>query len=436
MAGLFESEPLAARMRPQAIDEVVGQEHILGPGKLLRRVIEADRLTNVIFYGPPGCGKTTLAEVIARTTRRNFVRASGVVSNVADIRNICDRARNELGGRGTILFIDEIHRFNKSQQDVLLPYVEDGTVILIGATTHNPNFFINTPLTSRSLVFELHSLAPDDIAKLLDRALADAEKGYGGVPSRFDTEAKNFLSTVCNGDARHALTALEIAMRSTPADENGVIHLTLDVIQECVQRRQVHYDKKEDGHYDTISAFIKSIRGSDPDAAVYWLGKMLVAGEDPRFIARRLVISASEDVGNADPRGISVAVAAMQACEFVGMPECAINLSQATTYLATAPKSNASCMAISEAMADVEAGRIQPVPEHLKNKHVRAIGSNAVTEYKYPHEFANHYVKQEYLGIPKQYYRETNQGYELTIKRRMGTLRAPATDSYKADYVN
>lgn len=420
----FSSEPLAARMRPTTIDEVVGQQHILGEGKLLRRVIEADRLTNVIFYGPPGCGKTTLAEVIAKTTRRNFVRLSGVLSGVADIRSICDRARNELGGKGTILFIDEIHRFNKSQQDVLLPFVEDGTVVLIGATTHNPNFFINTPLTSRSLVFELKPLTPDEISLVLKRALSDKEKGCGIIPSKIDDDALSFLSTISEGDARHALTALEIAMRSTPPDNDDVVHLTLEVIQECVQRRQVKYDKKEDGHYDTISAFIKSIRGSDPDAAVYWLGKMLVAGEDPRFIARRLVISASEDIGNADPRGLSIAVAAMQACEFVGMPECAINLSQATTYLATAPKSNASCMAISEAMADIESGAVQPVPEHLKNKHVKAIGSEKVTEYKYPHNFANHYVKQEYLGVPKSYYRPTQEGYEATIAKRLSALKA------------
>lgn len=413
------SEPLAARMRPRTIDEVVGQEHILGAGKLLRRVIEADRLTNIILYGPPGCGKTTLAEVIARSTKRNFVRASGVISNVAEIRKICERAMTELGGMGTILFVDEIHRFNKSQQDVLLPYVENGTVVLIGATTHNPNFFINTPLTSRSLVFELKGLSPDDIAKLLDRAIADEERGYGKLKVRLQDDAKRFLAEICDGDARHALTALEIAVKSTPENAEGEIVLDLDAIQECVQRRQVRYDKKEDGHYDTISAFIKSIRGTDPDAAIYWLGKMLVAGEDPRFIARRLVISASEDIGNADPRGLSVAVAAMQACEFVGMPECAINLAQATTYLASAPKSNASCQAIHEAMADVESGRVQPVPEHLKNKHVRAIGSNEVTEYKYPHDFANHYVKQAYLGAPKQYYRPSGLGYEATILKML-----------------
>ena len=416
--------PLAARMRPRTLDEVAGQAHILAPGKLLRRVIEADRLTNIILYGPPGCGKTSLAEVIAATTQRNFVRLSGVVSGVADIRKICERARDELGGRGTILFIDEIHRFNKSQQDVLLPFVEDGTVVLVGATTHNPNFFINTPLTSRSLVFELKQLSPEDIGALIDRALADKERGCGAIPSKLDDDARAFLSAVCDGDARHALTALEIAMRSTPPDDGGVVHLTLGVLEECVQKRRVLYDKKEDGHYDTISAFIKSIRGSDPDAAIYWLGKMLVAGEDPRFIARRLVISASEDIGNADPRGISVAIAAFQACDFVGMPECALNLAQATTYLASAPKSNASCAAISEAMADIRANAVQAVPEHLKNKHVKAIGSNEVVAYKYPHAFANHYVKQDYMGVKKTYYRPTQQGYEINISKRLEMLRA------------
>lgn len=414
-------------MRPSTINEIVGQTHILGAGKLLRRVIEADKLTNLIFYGPPGCGKTSLAEVIAKSTQRDFIKMSAVISGVAEIRKICEEARNRLAVAPPVLFIDEIHRFSKSQQDILLPYVEEGAVTLIGATTHNPNFFINTPLTSRSLVFELKKLTNEEIAELVRRALCDKEKGVGKIPTFMEDDTMAFLAEISNGDARHALTALEIAILSTPPDGNGVVRLTLDIIQECVQKRKVAYDKDEDGHYDTISAFIKSIRGSDPDAAIYWLGKMLVAGEDPRFIARRLVISASEDIGNADPRGLTVAVAAMQACEFVGMPECAINLAQATTYLATAPKSNASCMAISEAMADVEANKIQSVPEHLKNKHVRAIGSETVTEYKYPHNFANHFVKQQYMSVAKQYYRPTGQGYEATIGKRMEALRGEFT---------
>jgi putative ATPase len=419
------SEPLAARMRPRTIDEVVGQKHILGEGKLLRRVIEADRLTNIILYGPPGCGKTTLAEVVAKATKRNFVRASGVVSNVAEIRTICDRARNELGGMGTILFVDEIHRFNKSQQDVLLPYVEDGTVVLIGATTHNPSMFVNTPLTSRSLVFELKPLSPSEVSDLLLRAINDKDRGYGSLPIEIDEEALGFLSEITDGDARHALTALEVAIRSTPINSEGKIHLTLDVIQECVQRRQVQYDKKENGHYDTISAFIKSIRGSDPDAAIYWLAKMIVAGEDPRFIARRLVISASEDIGNADPRGLTVAVAAMQAVEFVGMPEARIALAQATTYLATAPKSNRSYEAVDTAIEDIKNGAVQPVPEHLKNVHVKAIGAEKHDGYKYPHAYKDAWVEQSYLRIPKQYYIPSNQGYEATIGKRMESFPKP-----------
>lgn len=417
-----ETQPLAARMRPRTIDEVVGQDHILGKGKLLRRVIEADRITNIILFGPPGCGKTTLAEVIARTTRRNFVRCSGVISNVAEIRKVCDRARTELGGPGTILFVDEIHRFNKAQQDVLLPYVEDGSVVLIGATTHNPSMFVNTPLTSRSLVFELKPLGPEDVATLLDRACSDKERGYGDYPSVFDSNAKRFLAEMCDGDARHALTALEIAFRSTPASDDGMIHLTLEVIEECIQKRLVQYDKKEDGHYDTISAFIKSVRGSDPDAAIYWLAKMLVAGEDPRFIARRLVILASEDIGNADPRGLTIAVNALQAVEFIGMPEARISLAQATTYLATAPKSNRSYAALDSAMADIQSGAVQPVPEHLKNVHVKAIGKDRSKDYIYPHDFQDAWVRQSYLKIPKKYYTPSDRGYEATIAQRMTAL--------------
>lgn len=416
--------PLAARMRPRTLEEIVGQDHLLGPGRLLRRVIESDRFTNIIFYGPPGTGKTTLAEVIARTTKRRFERSSGVMSNVAQLRAVCEQARKVRHLAGTVLFIDEIHRFNKSQQDVLLPYIEDGTVTLIGATTHNPGIFINTPLTSRSLVFELHSLTPESITALIRRALTDRERGLGELHATLDPEAEAFLARICDGDARRALTALEIAVRSTEPDAEGRIRVTPEAMAECVQRRTIAYDRDEDQHYDTISAFIKSVRGTDPDAAIYWLAKMLEGGEDPRFIARRLIILASEDIGNADPRGLTVAVAAMQAVDFIGMPEARYSLAQATTYLASAPKSNASCEAIDTAMSDIRSGRVQPVPEHLKNVHVKAEGKEKAPEYRYPHAFADTAVDQAYLTVPKTYYRPRPSGYEDTIAKRLAWMRA------------
>lgn len=416
--------PLPARMRPRSLEEIVGQDHILASGRLLRRVIESDRFTNLIFYGPPGTGKTTLAEVIARTTHRRFERTSGVMSNVAQLRAICEQARKLREHMGTVLFVDEIHRFNKSQQDVLLPYIEDGTVTLIGATTHNPGIFINTPLVSRSLVFELHALDATAIKVLIDRALADDVRGLGAQHPVMTDDAKDFLAQICDGDARRALTALEIAVRSTSPDENGRRLIDAAVMAECVQRRVIAYDKDEDQHYDTISAFIKSIRGSDPDAAIYWLAKMLEGGEDPRFIARRLIISASEDIGNADPRGLTVAVAAMQAVEFIGMPEARISLAQATTYLASAPKSNAAYLAVDEALADVRSGRVQPVPEHLKNVHVYAEGKEKAPDYKYPHDFKDTAIQQDYLTVPKQYYRPKMTGYEETIGKRLEWMRS------------
>ncbi|MFO7937429.1 MAG: replication-associated recombination protein A [Kiritimatiellia bacterium] len=416
--------PLAAAMRPATLDDIVGQRHILGEGKLLRRVIEADRLTNLIFYGPPGCGKTTLAEVIARVTECRFERSSGVLSNVAALRKICEEARLVRNRQTTVLFIDEIHRFNKSQQDTLLPYVEDGSVILIGATTHNPNVFVNSPLTSRSLVFELQPLDEDDIVILIKRALSDKIRGLGNADAVINDEAAAFLATICDGDARRALTALEVAVRSTPHSEDGVVHITTDVMQDCVQRRMVLYDRNEDGHYDTISAFIKSVRGSDPDAAVYWLAKMIEAGEDPRFIARRLIILASEDIGNADPRGLTLAVSAMQAVSFIGMPEARITLAQATTYLATSPKSNASYKAVDDALRDIRSGRVMAVPEHLRNMHVKSYGKDLDNaEYRYPHDFKDTKAEQDYIPVNRTYYRPVERGYEDTIRKRMERFR-------------
>lgn len=427
--------PLAVRMRPAVLEDLLGQEHLLGPGRLLRRAIEADRLSSMIFYGPPGCGKTSLAEVIARVTLRAFVRASGVTSNVATLRDRVDEARNRqrLENRETILFVDEIHRFSKSQQDVLLPHVEDGTVVLIGATTHNPQVFVNAPLTSRSLLFELRPLGEEAVIALMRRALV-SERGLAAWPTDADDDALRHLARLCEGDARRALNALEIAVRSTARGADGRIKLTVAVAEDSIQKKMVVYDKNEDGHYDTISAFIKSVRGSDPNAAVYWLAKMLVAGEDPRFIARRLAILASEDIGNADPRGLTVAVAAMEAAEFVGMPEARIILAQATTYLATAPKSNASYTAIDKAMSDVEQGRVLPVPRHLRNLKARRDGEDADKEsYRYPHDVADHFVAQEYVPTSAVYYEPSGQGYEDTIAKRMaewnGKRRVAAGDA-------
>ncbi len=413
-------QPLAARMRPQTLDEVVGQTHILGAGKLLRRAIEADRLGSIILYGPPGCGKTTLAEVIARVTQRRFERASGVLSNVAELRGLMKNAEHhkQHGGKETILFIDEIHRFSKSQQDVLLPYVEQGTITLIGATTHNPFFFINSPLTSRSQIFQLEPLPEEAVSALLQRALRqDPELSERTIT--LDAEAAAHLADVCEGDARRALNALEIAVLTTLPDEAGQIHITREVAAESIQKKAVVYDHDEDEHYDTISAFIKSVRGSDPNAAIYWLAKMLYAGEDPRFIARRLIILASEDIGNADPRALTVAVSALSAVDFVGMPEARIVLGQATTYLATAPKSNASYLAIDAALADVKEGRTLPVPKPLRDGGKAGRKAFGYTGYAYAHDHPEHFVDQEYVPTDKIYYQPDGQGYEDTIVKRI-----------------
>ena len=408
--------PLAARMRPKSLDQIIGQTHILGANKLLRRAIEADRLGSIILYGPPGCGKTTLAEVITKTTDRRFERTSGVLANISILRKILESARHwkKMNGQDTILFIDEIHRFNKAQQDVLLPYVENGDIIMIGATTHNPFFFINTPLNSRSQIFQLHPLSEESIVQVLERALT-APTGLNGLVTA-DSDALEHLAAVCDGDARRSLNALEIAALTTPPDEDGRVHLTRHEIEESIQKKAVNYDHDEDEHYDTISAFIKSVRGSDPNAAVYWLAKMLYAGEDPRFIARRLIILASEDIGNADPRGITLAVSAMQAVDFIGMPEARIALSQATTYLACAPKSNAAYLAINQALHDIENGRTLPVPKHLQSGPKPDKGD---VKYQYAHAGKNHFVDQEYIPTDKVYYEPTQQGYEDTMRKRI-----------------
>ena len=424
-----QESPLASRMRPETLDQVVGQKHIVGPGTLLYRAIKADQLGSIIFYGPPGTGKTTLAKVIAHTTKAEFCQINATVAGKKDMEEVVQKAKDTLGmyGRRTILFVDEIHRFNKSQQDYLLPFVEDGTLILIGATTENPYFEVNGALLSRSRIFELKALEKEDILELLHRAVTDVEKGMGSYRAVLDEDAADFLADVANGDARAALNALELGVLTTPRAEDGKIHIDLEVAQECIQKRAVRYDKDGDNHYDTISAFIKSMRGSDPDAAVYYLGRMLYAGEDIKFIARRIMIHAAEEVGMADPQALNVAVSAAQAVERIGMPEARIILAEAVIYIASAPKSNSVISAIDQAMEAVRTEKTRPVPVHLKDTHYKGaekLGHGA--GYLYPHDFPGHYVKQQYLpdGMEgRTFYHPSDEGFEKEVKNIFSTRK-------------
>ena len=420
---LRNAQPLAARMRPRTVEEFVGQVHFFGPGKLLRRLLLADRLGSLIFYGPPGTGKTALAHVIANHTQCAFRPLNAVASGIKEVRELLLQARDELetAGRRSILFVDELHRFNRAQQDVLLPDVEEGRVILIGATTQNPFFAINSPLLSRSQIFTFEPLTREEIKLLISRALADKERGLGSVAVNVTDEALDFLAEISDGDARRALTALEIGVRSS---EQQPVEFTLQVAQDSIQRKALDYDATGDGHYDVASAFIKSMRGSDPDAAIYWMARMLESGEDPRFVARRIVICASEDVGNADPQALVVAAAALQATEFVGLPECQLALAQAVTYISTAPKSNASTMAIIKATKDVQSGRTLPVPEHLRDasyKGAQRLGHGK--DYQYSHDFECGYVQQTYLPEERRYYLPVDRGYEKVIRERLEEWR-------------
>ena len=420
-----DESPLASRLRPTTLDEVVGQQHIVGKDKLLYRAIKADKLSSIIFYGPPGTGKTTLAKVIANTTSAEFMQINATSAGKKDMEEVVAAAKNNQGmyGKKTILFIDEIHRFNKGQQDYLLPFVEDGTIILIGATTENPYFEVNPALLSRSVIFELKKLSTEDIRTLLLRAVNDTEKGMGSYHAQMDDDALEFLADMANGDARAALTAIELGILTTDRSEDGIIHITLDVASECIQKRVINYDKTGDNHYDTISAFIKSMRGSDPDAAVYYLARMLYAGEDVKFIARRIMILASEDIGNADPQALQVAVAAAQAVERLGMPEARIVLAQAVTYMASAPKSNSAINAIDKAMRVVQETKTPPVPVHLQDAHYKSAGKLGHGKgYKYAHDYPGNFVEMEFMPQElKQhiFYKPQQNAAEMKLLERL-----------------
>lgn len=426
-SSMKEEAPLASRLRPRTLDEVVGQRHMIGEDKMLYRAIKADKLGSLIFYGPPGTGKTTLAKVIANTTRAEFTQINATVAGKKDMEEVVAKARDARGmyGKRTILFVDEIHRFNKGQQDYLLPFVEDGTLVLIGATTENPYFEVNGALISRSLIFELKPLDPADIRTLIERAVCDKERGMGAYNAVIDPEAEDFLADIAGGDARSALNAVELAVLTTAPSADGKIHITLEVASECIQKRVVRYDKTGDNHYDTISAFIKSMRGSDPDAAVYYLARMLYAGESVTFIARRIMICASEDVGNADPQALQVAVAAAQAVERVGMPESQLILSQAALYVACAPKSNSATNAIYEATEAVKAGKAT-IPPYLMDAHYGGAAKlGHGIGYEYAHDFPKHFSKQRYLPeelAGRKFYRPSENGYEKEIQRYLDWL--------------
>lgn len=426
--------PLAARMRPDTLDEIIGQEHIIGRDKLLYRAIKADKLSSIILYGPPGTGKTTIAHVIANTTKSAFTQINATAAGKAEMEKVVEQARQLRGSNDqkTILFIDEIHRFNKGQQDYLLPFVEDGTVILVGATTENPYFEVNGALLSRSIIFGLKPLNSDNIRTLIERAVYDNDKGMGSFNAVIDSDAEDFLAELSNGDARHALNAIELAVLTTERGEDGKIHITQDIARECIQKRTARYDKTGDNHYDTISAFIKSMRGSDPDAASYYLARMLSAGEEPAFIARRMMVCASEDVGNADPQAMVIAASCAQAVERLGMPEARIVLSQAANYIACAPKSNASICAIDEAMEEVERSGGLAIPSHLQDAHYKSAAKlGHGTGYKYSHDYKNNYVKQQYLPYElsgHEFYRPSDNGYEVKIREHMKKLKADASD--------